>query len=77
MVSVPSLRSRFLSSLNNVLIPFDFFRLVSGVILALLAAMFVSFSDASLASRSVTKERLFVAAVSTRHNKIPLERLTV
>jgi hypothetical protein len=50
MVFVPSLRSRFLSSLNNVLIPFDFFRLVNIVTLTLLAAMSVSFSNASLAS---------------------------
>jgi len=49
-VFVPSLRTRLLSSLNYVMIPFDFFRLVSIVMLTLLAAMFVSFSDASLAS---------------------------
>jgi len=60
-----------------MLIPFDVFRLVSIVMLTLLAAIVVSFSNASLASRSVTKERLLVAALFTRHNKIPLERLTV
>jgi hypothetical protein len=77
MVFGPSLRSRFISSLNNVLIPFDFFRRVNIVTLTVLAGVFVSFSDASLASRSVTKERLLVAALSTRYNKIPFERLTV
>jgi hypothetical protein len=71
------LGSRFLSSLNYVLIPFNFFRLVSIIMLTVLAAMLVSFPNASLATRSVTKQRLFVAALSTRHNKIPLERLTV
>jgi len=44
------LRSRLLSSLNYVLIPFDFFRFVSIVVLTLLAAMSVRFSYAALAS---------------------------
>ena len=66
-------RSRFLSSFNDVLIPFDLFIVIISVVLIILALMLVGRSDLAFACGGVTKERLLGSALLAADHEVPLE----
>jgi hypothetical protein len=75
MVFVQSLRSRLLSSVNDVLVAFDFLRPVASNVLTRNALPHIPPQQIRLTERLIAVDRLSLAAVLTRCDEIPAIRL--
>jgi hypothetical protein len=60
-----------------MLIPFDFFDIIVGDVLTLLAALLINLSDFAFAFGGITKEGLPSSALIASDHEIPLEWFAV
>ncbi|HEY8228396.1 MAG TPA: hypothetical protein VIG25_24235 [Pyrinomonadaceae bacterium] len=71
------LRSRFFSSLNDVVVAFDLFRLICLNVLALFTGMSIAQADSGFAIRHIAEQGLPRSASVAGDDEIPFIRLAV